>query len=72
MICKLLRARASQGLSAPSTPKPSSSLPSRWLIERAREMGDWEREIQETDGGIMEGAIGTLSWVSCGAAFGRS
>ncbi len=30
------------------------------LVGRAREMGDWEREVQETDGGIMEGAIGTL------------
>jgi hypothetical protein len=30
------------------------------LLRRAREMGDWEREVQEQDGGIMEGAIGTL------------
>jgi hypothetical protein len=30
------------------------------LVERAREMGDWEQRIQGTDGGIMEGAIGTL------------
>jgi hypothetical protein len=29
------------------------------LVERAREMGDWEISIQEPDGGIMEGAIGT-------------
>ena len=29
------------------------------LVQRAREMGDWEREIQEPDGGVMEGAIGT-------------
>ena len=30
------------------------------LVQRAREMGNWEREIQEPDGGIMEGAVGTL------------
>ena len=29
------------------------------LVQRAREMGDWEREIQEPDGGVMEGTIGT-------------
>lgn len=29
------------------------------LIQRAREMGDWECAIQEPDGGIMEGQIGT-------------
>jgi hypothetical protein len=29
------------------------------LVTRAREMGDWEVSIQEPDGGIMEGAIGT-------------
>jgi len=30
------------------------------LVQRAREMGDWERRIQEPDGGIMQGQIGTL------------
>jgi hypothetical protein len=30
------------------------------LVERAREMGDWERSVQELDGGIMQGAIGTV------------
>ena len=30
------------------------------LVQRAREMGDWERDIQELDGGVMEGAIGTV------------
>jgi hypothetical protein len=30
------------------------------FFQRAREMGDWEREIQEPNGGIMEGAVGTL------------
>jgi len=30
------------------------------LRRRAGEMGDWEAAIQEPDGGIMEGAIGTL------------
>jgi hypothetical protein len=30
------------------------------LVQRAREMGDWERAIQEPDGGVMEGAIGTV------------
>jgi hypothetical protein len=30
------------------------------LVERAREMGDWEVGIQEPDGGIMEGAVGTV------------
>ena len=30
------------------------------LVVRAQEMGDWEREVQATDGGIMEGAVGTL------------
>jgi hypothetical protein len=29
------------------------------LVERARLMGDWEIGIQEPDGGIMEGAVGT-------------
>jgi hypothetical protein len=29
------------------------------LVERARQMGDWEVSIQEPDGGIMEGMIGT-------------
>jgi hypothetical protein len=29
------------------------------LAERARQMGDWEVRIQEPDGGIMEGAVGT-------------
>ena len=29
------------------------------LVRRAREMGDWERTIQEPDGGIMQGQIGT-------------
>jgi hypothetical protein len=29
------------------------------LIDRAREMGDWEVAVQEPDGGIMEGAVGT-------------
>jgi hypothetical protein len=29
------------------------------LVQRAREMGDWECTIQEPDGGIMEGQIGT-------------
>lgn len=29
------------------------------LVQRAREMGDWERTIQEPDGGIMQGQIGT-------------
>jgi len=28
-------------------------------VERAREMGDWEVTLQEPDGGIMEGVIGT-------------
>jgi hypothetical protein len=30
------------------------------LVQRAREMGNWERDIQEPDGGVMEGAIGTV------------
>jgi hypothetical protein len=30
------------------------------LVERAREMGDWERTVQEPDGGIMQGAIGSV------------
>jgi hypothetical protein len=30
------------------------------LVGRAREMGDWECDIQAPDGGIMEGALGTL------------
>ena len=29
------------------------------LLDRARELGDWEVEVQEPDGGIMSGAIGT-------------
>jgi len=29
------------------------------LAQRARELGDWEMEIQEPDGGIMSGAIDT-------------
>jgi hypothetical protein len=29
------------------------------LVQRAREMGDWEVGIQEPDGGIMEGQVGT-------------
>jgi hypothetical protein len=29
------------------------------LVQRAREMGDWEVRIQAHDGGIMEGTIGT-------------
>jgi hypothetical protein len=29
------------------------------LVERAVEMGQWEREIQEADGGIMEGHVET-------------
>jgi hypothetical protein len=29
------------------------------LLERARQMGDWEAEIQEPDGGIMEGHVET-------------
>jgi Squalene-hopene cyclase C-terminal domain len=28
------------------------------LVERARAMGDWEKRIQATDGGIMEGTVG--------------
>jgi hypothetical protein len=28
------------------------------LLQRAREMGDWERLVQASDGGIMQGAIG--------------
>ena len=28
-------------------------------MQRAREMGDWECTIQEPDGGIMQGQIGT-------------
>jgi hypothetical protein len=28
-------------------------------VQRAREMGDWEVSVQEDDGGIMEGAVGT-------------
>jgi hypothetical protein len=27
------------------------------LVARAREMGDWEREVQATDGGIMQGSV---------------
>jgi hypothetical protein len=30
------------------------------LVERARTMGDWETRIQEPDGGIMEGTVGTV------------
>lgn len=30
------------------------------LVQRAREMGDWERALQEPDGGIMEGSVGTV------------
>jgi hypothetical protein len=30
------------------------------LIARAEEMGDWETSVQEPDGGIMEGAVGTM------------
>lgn len=30
------------------------------LRRRASEMGDWEATIQEPDGGIMEGAVGTV------------
>lgn len=30
------------------------------LVARAREMGDWEVAVQGEDGGIMEGAIGTV------------
>jgi hypothetical protein len=30
------------------------------LVQRAREMGDWETRVQEPDGGIMQGAVGTL------------
>lgn len=29
------------------------------VIERARQMGEWERQVQEPDGGIAEGVIGT-------------
>jgi hypothetical protein len=29
------------------------------LAERARAMGDWEIEVQEPDGGVMEGHVGT-------------
>ena len=29
------------------------------LVERAREMGAWEEAVQERDGGIMEGHVGT-------------
>jgi hypothetical protein len=29
------------------------------LIERARQMGEWERQVQEPDGGIAEGVVGT-------------
>ncbi|HEX4364957.1 MAG TPA: hypothetical protein VHZ75_10445 [Solirubrobacteraceae bacterium] len=29
------------------------------LVQRAREMGDWECSVQEPDGGIMQGQIGT-------------
>lgn len=29
-------------------------------VQRAREMGDWERDIQQPDGGVIEGAIGTV------------
>ena len=29
------------------------------LVERARQMGDWEVGMQEPDGGIMEGQVGT-------------
>jgi hypothetical protein len=28
------------------------------LVERAREMGDWERALQRDDGGLMEGTVG--------------
>jgi hypothetical protein len=30
------------------------------LVERAREMGDWELRIQEPDGGIMQGSVDTV------------
>jgi hypothetical protein len=30
------------------------------LVARAREMGAWEQAVQEPDGGIMEGHVGTL------------
>lgn len=30
------------------------------LVQRAREMGDWEVEVQEPDGGIMSGALSTV------------
>jgi hypothetical protein len=29
------------------------------LVARAQEMGRWEREVQASDGGVMEGTIGT-------------
>jgi hypothetical protein len=29
------------------------------VIERARQMGEWERQIQEPDGGIAQGVVGT-------------
>jgi hypothetical protein len=29
------------------------------LVHRARQMGDWEARIQEQDGGVMQGTIGT-------------
>ena len=29
------------------------------FVERAREMGDWEIEVQNPDGGVMEGALRT-------------
>jgi hypothetical protein len=28
------------------------------LVQRAREMGDWERAVQRPDGGVMEGTVG--------------
>jgi hypothetical protein len=30
------------------------------LVQRAREMGDWEQRIQSPDGGIIEGVIGNV------------
>jgi hypothetical protein len=30
------------------------------LAERAQQMGEWEREVQQPDGGIMEGVVGTV------------
>jgi hypothetical protein len=29
------------------------------LVDRAREMGDWERDVQQLDGGVREGTVGT-------------